>query len=156
MSGKLGRVALGFVAAAISVVAVHQTIILVLGKYGMTRSVPWNMQPIGYGVVPWLPLILNSIFWGGLWGVLFALAYRWVPGGWSWLKGLIFGVLIVIFSNWIFLPLIRQYIFNWPPQVLFSGFNGTNAIVLLPGLLINGGFGLALGIIYGLIARERA
>jgi hypothetical protein len=156
MSTSLGRAALGLIAGAISVVLVHQTIIYLLGIYGMTRSVPWNLQPLGYGLLPQIPVLANGMFWGGMWGVVFALVYRWVPGGVSWLKGLIFGVLVVIFSNWIFLPLIRQYLFGFPPQPLFAGFNGSNAMVLLPGFLILAGFGLGLGIIYGLIARDKA
>jgi hypothetical protein len=155
MTGAFGRIVLGFIAAAISVVAVHQTIVYVLGMYGLARGVPWNMRPIGYGPVPWLPLLANSVFWGGLWGAVFGLFYNLWPGGWSWLKGLIFGILVVIFSNWIFLPLIRQYVFGFPPQPLFAGFNGSNPMVLLPGFLILAGFGLGLGIIYGIIARTR-
>jgi hypothetical protein len=155
MQGKLGQAFLGFVAAAISVLIVHQTIIYALGAAGMTRSVPWTMRPIGYGPLPWLPLVVNSVFWGGMWGVIFALIYDSLPGRASWLKGLEFGILVVILSNWIFLPMIRQYAFGYPPQPLFSGFNGSNPMVLLPGFLILAGFGLGLGIIYGLIARRQ-
>jgi hypothetical protein len=155
MHGTLGRIVLGFVAAAISVLIVHQTIIYVFGMYGMTRTVPWSLRPLGYGPVPWMPLLGNNVFWGGIWGVVFALAYSWLPGQWSWLKGLIFGILVVIFSNWIFLPLIRQHVFNFPPQPLFAGFNGSNPMVLLPSFLLIAGFGLGLGIIYGLLARQR-
>ena len=56
---------LGFIAAAISVLVVHQSIVYGLGLAGMTRSVPWTLRPIGYGPVPWLPLLANSVFWGG-------------------------------------------------------------------------------------------
>ena len=154
MQGTLGRMVLGFLAAAISVLVVHQTIVYVLGIYGMTRTAPWSMRPLGYGPFPGLPLLANNVFWGGLWGAVFGLCYNILPGGWSWLKGLIFGILVVIFSNWIFLPLIRQYIFSYPPQPLFAGFNGSNAMVLLPSFLILAGFGLGLGIIYALIARR--
>jgi hypothetical protein len=91
-----------------------------------------------------------------MWGVVFGLLYERLPGAASWLKGLIFGVLVVIFSNWIFLPLIRQYLFGFPPQPLFAGFNGSNPMVLLPGFLILAGFGLGLGVIYGLVARNRS
>lgn len=146
---------LGFIAAAISVLIVHQGIVYLLGMYGLARGVPWNLAPIKYGPFPWLPLLANSVFWGGLWGAVFGLLYNVLPGTWSWLKGLIFGILVVIFSNWIFLPLIRQYAFNYPPQPLFAGFKGDNPMVLLPGFLILAGFGLGLGIIYGLIARNR-
>jgi hypothetical protein len=156
MSTIFGRAALGLIAGAVSVAAAHQTIVFILGKYGMTRSVPWNLQPLGYGLVPQIPVLANNMFWGGMWGVVFALIYGWLPGGASWLKGLIFGFLVVIFSNWVFLPMIRQYIFGFPSQPLFAGFNGSNPMVLLPGFLILTGFGLGLGIIYGLIARDRA
>jgi hypothetical protein len=154
MQGTFGRMVLGFIAAAISVLIVHQGIIYLLGTVGMVRSTPWTMRPLGYGPLPTMPLLANSVFWGGLWGVVFALIYDWLPGTWSWLKGLIFGILVVVLSNWIFLPLIRQYIFKYPPQALFSGFNGSNPMVLLPGFLILAGFGLGLGIVYGLLARR--
>jgi hypothetical protein len=154
MQGTLGRMVLGFIAAAISVLIVHQGIIYVLGTYGMTRSTPWTMRPLGYGPFAGIPLLANSVFWGGMWGALFGLLYDKLPGTWSWLKGLIFGILVVIFSNWIFLPLIRQHVFNYPSQALFSGFNGSNPMVLLPGFLILAGFGLGLGIVYGLLARR--
>jgi hypothetical protein len=83
---------------------------------------------------------------------LFALIYNRLPGGWSWLKGLIFGLLIVLISNWTMLPLIRQYAFNYPPQPLFGGMNQQ---AMIATVLIVGGFGLGLGIIYGLFARDR-
>jgi hypothetical protein len=154
MQGTFGRMALGFIAAAISVLIVHQGIIYVLGTYGMVRSTPWTMRPLGYGPFAGVPLLANSVFWGGMWGALFGLIYDRLPGTASWLKGLIFGIGVLIVSNWIFLPLIRQYAFSYPPQALFSGFNGSNPMVLVPGFLILAGFGLGLGIIYGLLARR--
>ena len=154
MQGTFGRMVFGFVAAAISVLIVHQWIIYLLGTAGLTRSTPWSMRPLGYGPFASIPILANSVFWGGMWGALFGLIYDNLPGAVSWLKGLIFGILVVIFSNWIFLPLIRQYIFKYSPQALFAGFNGSNPMVLLPGFLILAGFGLGLGIVYGLLARR--
>ncbi len=149
MQGTLGRATLGFIAAAISVVFVHETIIYALTEAGMIRGTPWGMQPIP----PWsVPRLFNSIFWGGLWGVLFALLYEWLPGSTTWLKGLIYGLLIVVISNWIFLPLIKDRVFGQPNQVLFSGFDPQRMLVVA---IIVGGFGLGLGIIYGLM-RGRA
>ncbi len=40
--------------------------------------------------------------------------------------------------------------------MLFAGFTGANPMVLLPGFLILSGFGLGLGLIYGLLARRQA
>ena len=68
----------------------------------------------------------------------------------SWLKGLIFGIFIVVASNWILLPLIKGRVFGQPNQILFSGLDPKRMLVVA---LIVGGFGLGLGIVYGLIAR---
>jgi hypothetical protein len=147
MSGTLGRAVLGFVAAAISVVLVHEGIIYGLTQAGVIPGTAWGMQPIPpYGV----PRLANNVFWGGLWGVLFALVYAWIPGGMSWLKGLIFGIFIVVASNWILLPLIKGRVFGLPNQILFSGLDPKRMLLVA---LIVGGFGLGLGIVYGLIAR---
>jgi hypothetical protein len=138
---------LGFIAAAISVVLVHESIILLLTKFEVIRGTPWSMD----GVPPWgVPKLINNIFWGGLWGVLFALVYEWIPGGMAWLKGLIFGIFIVVVSNWTLLPLIKGQVFGQANQVLFGGWNPTRMLVVLS---ILGGFGLALGIIYRLLQQ---
>ena len=65
-------------------------------------------------------------------------------------SGSIFGLFIVVVSNWILLPLITGQVFGQPNQVLFGGWNTTRMWVVA---CIVGGFGL--GIIYGLIARDR-
>jgi hypothetical protein len=146
MYGILGRIVLGFVAAAISVLIVHEGIIYFLNNAGYIPSRGWSMTPAipPYGV----PRLINNVFWGGLWGVLFALLYNWIPGGMAWLKGLIFGLFIVVVSNWILLPLIKGQMFGVPNQVLFGGWNPTRMWIVAA---IVGGFGLGLGIIYGLI-----
>ena len=151
MQGIVGRIVLGFIAAAISVLIVHEGIIYLLNAGGYIPTHGWSMtqaiQP--YGV----PRLVNNVFWGGLWGVLFALLYNWIPGGMAWLKGLIFGIFIVVVSNWILLPLIKGQMFGVPNQVLFGGYNPTRMLIVL---CIVGGFGLGLGIIYGLIGpRDR-
>ena len=46
MQGTFGRMVLGFIAAAISVLIVHQGIVYMLNSYGMIRSTPWTMRPI--------------------------------------------------------------------------------------------------------------
>jgi hypothetical protein len=145
-----GRIVLGFIAAAISVLVVHETIIYLLNSAGYVQSRGWAMTP---AVPPWgVPRLVNNVFWGGLWGVLFAVLYRWIPGGAAWLKGLIFGLFILVVSNWILLPVIKGQVFGQPNQVLFGAWSPTR--MWLTAVIV-GGFGLGLGIIYGLIARDR-
>jgi hypothetical protein len=153
MQGTIGRIVLGFAAAAISVAVVHEAIIYLLNAAGYIPSRGWSMTP---AIPPWgIPRLINNIFWGGLWGVLFALVYERIPGEAAWLKGLIYGLFIVVVSNWILLPLIKGQIFGVtaPPQVLFGNFNPTRMLV---SVAIVGGFGLGLGIIYGLIRPRDA
>ena len=36
--------------------------------------------------------LFNQMFWGGLWGILFAFLIDYIPGDMGWLQGLIFGI----------------------------------------------------------------
>lgn len=134
---------LGFIAAALAVVTAHQGVVLLLKTIGMMppTTKPWNMAPFGPLQVPTL---VNLMFWGGLWGVLFALIHDKLPGGAWWLKGLIFGWLVVVFSNWIVLPLIRG-------QPLFAGYDPQR---LLVGAIILGVFGIATAIFYSYLRPQ--
>jgi hypothetical protein len=148
MQGLVPRTALGFIAAAIAVVTVHEGIIYALTQSGWIQGTAWGMQP----VAPWgVPRLVNGMFWGGLWGALFALIYERLPGAVPWLKGLLYGLAIVIVSNWILLPVIKGYVFGQPNQMLFGGWN---PLRMLASAVIVGGFGLALGAIYGLMRRQ--
>ena len=149
MEGSVGRnLIMGFIAAAIAVLTVHQLMYVLVTQLGLAKLEPWSMK----GVAPYnVPTIVNAMFWGGLWGALFGLIHDKLPGGMFWLKGLIYGLLIVVLSNWLLLPLIKGNIFGVPNQVLFAGGNTQR---LIAGALILGGFGTALGVIYGLINRR--
>jgi hypothetical protein len=150
MQGPFGRAVLGFVAAAMSVLIAHEGIIYLLNAGGLVASRGWSMTP---AIAPWgMPRLVNNVFWGGLWGALFGLVYDRIPGGMAWLKGLLFGLFIVVVSNWVLLPLIKGQIFGQANQVLFGGFIPMR---MLATVLIVGGFGLALGLIYGLLARPQ-
>jgi hypothetical protein len=152
---------LGFLAAAIAVVTVHQAIVYVLALYKFLPATAqaWSMQEIktapGFVTAAFqamgfkgLPQIVNSIFWGGLWGVVFAAVWPRLPGGAMWLRGLIFGLLVALLSNWILVPFIKGVLFKLPNQPFFAGFDPTR--MLATGLIL-GGFGLTLGLVYGLI-----
>jgi hypothetical protein len=145
MGGTLGRIALGFIAAAISVIVVHEAAVYALTRVGLGGGTAWGMQPIP----PWgVPRLVNNVFWGGLWGVLFALIYERVPGDKAWFKGLAYGLIIVVVSNWTLLPLIKGQVFGQPNHALFGGLNPRR---MVSTTLVVGSFGLALGVLYGLL-----
>jgi hypothetical protein len=141
---------LGLIAAVLAVAVVHEGIIYGLTQAGWIRGTAWGMQPIP----PWgVPRLVNNIFWGGLWGALFGLLYDWLPGRVAWLKGLFYGLSIVVVSSWILLPLIKGQVFGQPNQMLFGGWNPQR---MLASAIIVGGYGLALGVIYGFIKKLRS
>ena len=150
MQETIERTVFGFIAGAISVLVAHEGIIYVLNAAGYIATQGWSMTP---AIPPWgVPRLVNNVFWGGLWGVLFAWLKDRIPGRMAWLKGLIFGLGIVLVSNWILLPLIKGQIFGQPNQVLFGGWNLQRMLIVL---IILGAFGTGLGIVDSLIARNR-
>jgi hypothetical protein len=131
----LGELVRGFVAAAISVLAIHQVIVGLANKLGLWPGQPYSTAPIGpLGV----PTIVNSIFWGGLWGVVYALFNQHLPDGPLWLRGMMFGWLMVVFSNCLLVPFLKG-------QPLFFGFDPKK---LMSVTLILSGFGAALALLY--------
>jgi hypothetical protein len=142
------RIIAGFLAGALTVLLFHQGMYFALVKLGvpMTGS-PWNLAPLpaAYG----MPALVNQMFWGGLWGVLFSGLYHVLPTRMGWAKGLLFGMIFpMLLGSWIIVPLIKG-------TPLFS-----NLLVdmkwmkLRPGFLLNGlGYGLGIGLLYPLLAR---
>jgi hypothetical protein len=157
----IGRILLGFIAGVVAVLLVHQPVVYALqGQQMLPPTIrAYNMGPLAtalpavadafksLGFAGW-PILFNSMFWGGLWGALFAAVHPYIPGRYLLVKGFLFGMMILIVSNWIALPLIRG-------QALFANFlSDYNPRRLLPGFLIESGFGLGLGAFYSLFRRK--
>ncbi|MEQ1650207.1 MAG: hypothetical protein ABL898_16630 [Hyphomicrobiaceae bacterium] len=151
MQGSLSkRVLIGIIAAVLSVVVFHQGVVWGITQAGLAKLEPWSMKAVApYGV----PTILNSMFWGGLWGALFGAIVHTLPGGALWLRGLIYGLGVLVVSNWILLPLIKGSVFGLPNQVYFSG--GVPLRMMI-GAMILGGFGIGLGLLYGALGGRSA
>jgi hypothetical protein len=68
-----------------------------------------------------------------------------------WVRGLIYGVLVVIFSNWLLVPFIKGTIFKLPNQAFFGGLDAKR---MMTTVVILCTFGLAVGLIHGLLRRR--
>ena len=140
---SLKKLVLGFVAGVIAVVTAHEIINFILYTGGIFPRVPWSTTP---AAMTGVPQIVSDGFWGGLWGILFALISDKIPGGNLTVKGLIFGILgPAILGVFILVPLITgrfPLFFGFDPQLLGSV------------LLILAGFGAAMGWIYGLLTAR--
>ena len=134
---------LGFIAAAVAVLTVHELISYILLQAGIFPREPWSMKP---AAVTGLPQIISDMFLGGFWGVLFALIYPFIPGGSPTLKGLIFGIVApAILGVLIAIPLLTG---RFP---LFFGFD---AKMIGSVLLILAGCGAGMGWLYGFLSRH--
>jgi hypothetical protein len=151
------RALTGFVAAMLAVLLFHQPMVAILKAAGMLPPTAqiYNMAPLGnaipavasvfksIGFAGW-PTLFNQLFWGGLFGALFGLIHHRLPGGTMLIKGLIFGLLVVVLSNWLLLPLIKG-------QPIFAGYVPQR---LIAGALSQAAFGTGIGLIYGLLRRQ--
>ena len=127
---------IGFIAGAIAVITAHEIINFVLLQAGLFPRVPWSMKP---AVMTAVPQIVSDMFWGGLWGSLFAAIHERIPGGSLPVKGLLFGLIgPALIGVFVLVPLLKGG----------SLFLGGDPKLILGVLLILGGFGAALGWLY--------
>lgn len=133
---------IGFVAGALATATFHQVAVLILANAGLIQATPYSLRPVPPFAVP---TILNAMFWGGLWGVLFALLEdRW-PRGWSRLaSGFVFGLAGPLLVTWFVVSPLRG-------QPVAAGFDPSR---MLAGVLILGAFGIGLGLIYDVLSRR--
>jgi hypothetical protein len=138
----------GLIAGALAVLLFHQGMYFALVQLGVPMTgKPWNLAPLpaAYG----MPVVLNQMFWGGLWGILFAGLYHLLPTRMGWVKGLLFGMVFpMLLGSWIIVPLIKG------GPLLSNVMSDMNWMKLRPGFLLNGiGYGLGIGLLYPLLAR---
>jgi hypothetical protein len=130
------RAFLGFVAAAISVLTFHQGMWALLYGLGAMPMPPFPIRPMPPFSVP---LIVDLCFWGGLYGAVFGLLRPrfTLP---LWLCGLIMGIIAALVGMFIVAPIKGMPIAN-----------GWMAWPILRSFLINGCWGLGVGLILPLL-----
>jgi hypothetical protein len=141
MKKILLRAALGFLAAALSVVVFHQGMVWVLYGNGLVNFAPYDLSP--YGPLH-IPRLLNLCFWGGLYGVVFGIVLPWLPWATLWLVGLGVGLLAASVGWFVVAPLKGLPIAS-----------GWALEPMLRSVVINGFWGIGLGIIAPMIIPRR-
>ena len=138
MPSALLRCFLGFVAGVIAVLTFHQGMVALLHVLApnWVTFAPYRTTPVPpFGV----PVIVSNCFWGGVWGVGYGLLmprFTWP----SWLSGLLLGMLAVATGWFIVAPLKGLPIAGgWEP------------LIMLRSVLINGAFGVGVGLILPLL-----
>jgi hypothetical protein len=131
------RAVLGFAGAALSVLVFHQGMVALLYLLGMTGA-PYSVAP----VPPWgVPRIVDLCFWGGLYGIAFGLFLPRLSRR-LWLDGLVLGVIAALVGMFIVAPLKGSPVGA-----------GWNPVSWARSLLINGSWGIGVGLILPCLLR---
>lgn len=134
----LYRALLGFAAAVISVLTFHQ------GMWALLHFA--GLMPPPYSITPTAPLgipaIASGCFWGGLYGAVFGLLAPRLTAP-LWLCGLGLGLVATVLG-WVVVAPLKG-------QPMFGGFVPMN---ILRAVLINGTWGLGVGLILPLLMRR--
>lgn len=131
------RALFGFIAAAISVLTFHQGMVAFLHALGVSPYMAYRWSPMP----PWgVPLVLDLCFWGGLYGLVFGLLlprFTWP----IWLCGLILGFIAAVVGMFVVAAIKGAPIANgwhvWPiiRSLLINGFWGLGVGLILPMML---------------------
>jgi hypothetical protein len=130
----LAWLAAGFVAGAVSVLVLHQGALGVLHGLGLTARPPYSMAP----TAPWeVPQLWSLVFWGGIWGVVLALAF------WRMARGtrLILGAVV---CGAVFPTLVAWFIVAPLKGLPLAG--GGQLAPMATALVMNGAWGLGGGL----------
>jgi hypothetical protein len=134
-------VAFGFGCGFLAVLIFHQGMLALLHAQGITPRAAWAMdatKPLG------VPALLSSAFWGGLWGIVFALVVpRIAASGFGyWLAGLLFGAIGPTLVAW----------FVVAPLKGMAAAGGWTSAGIATGLLVNGAWGIGTAFFLWLFA----
>lgn len=136
------RALLGFCAAVLSVLTFHQGMWALLHAAGIMPPAPYPTRPTPpFGV----PQIASLCFWGGLYGLVFGLILPRLPRAPMWLLGLGLGLLAALVGWFIVAPL--------KGQPVASGFVPLRMLI---SVLINGAWGIGVGLILTLLTGRKA
>ena len=129
------RLAFGFIAGFLATLIFHQLTLALLWAAGVAPFGPFSMaatQPFG------VPAVFSLAFWGGVWGILFALIEGKFPGrSGYWVAAFLFGAI---------LPSLVALLIVLPLKGRPMG-GGWHAPLLLTAFLINGAWSIGTGLI---------
>ena len=141
----LTRVVPGFVAGFIATIIFHQLALALLWAAGVAPIRPFAMaatQPLG------IPAVISLAFWGGIWGIVFALVDASFPRGRGyWVTAFLFGAV---------LPSLAALLVVLPLKGRPMG-GGWHLPLLVTVFLVNGFWGLGAGMfLHAFRVRMRA
>ncbi len=135
------RLLAGFLAGFLATLIFHQLMLSLLWALKIAPFGPFPMAPTQpFGV----PAVFSLAFWGGVWGILFALVDGLFPARFGyWLTAFLFGG---IFPSLVALLVVL------PLKGRPMG-GGWHAPLLITAFLINGAWGVGTGLFLKMLSR---
>jgi hypothetical protein len=137
------KLVLGFIAGFFAVLLFHQPVVALLAQMGVIKAGVYAMSATApFGV----PQVISLSFWGGVWGILFALVeHRFPRGPLYWVYAFAFGA--------IFPTLVAWFIVSPLKHAPVAG--GWQAGRMVAGLLANGAWGAGTALLFAVASRFR-
>ena len=130
----------GFIAGVLAVLVFHQGALGMLHSLGLTARTPYPMQPSEpFGI----PQVWSLAFWGGVWGVMLALALHRLDGPRLVFASIAFGAIFPTLVAWFLVAPLRG-------EPMAGGFA---AAAMATGVLVNAAWGLGTGAMLVLFGR---
>jgi len=132
------RALIGFVAGFVTVLTFFQLGMLLLYWLGAVSDPPPDMTPTRpFGV----PTLISGAFFGGLWGILFALLEPRFPRGIGyWITALLFGAVILDLGLWFVVAPLKGFSMGF-------GFELRDVAI---AIFLQSIWGIGMGILYRL------
>ncbi len=138
------RLLYGFLAGFLATLIFHQLTLSLLWAVNVAPFGPFPMaatKPFG------VPAVFSLAFWGGIWGILFAVIDRHFPARFGyWVTAFLFGAFFPsLVALLVVLPLKGKPLGGgWPAPLLITAF------------LINGAWGVGTGLFLKFLSRRSA
>jgi hypothetical protein len=132
------RLALGFVAGFVAILAFEQSVLALLSAAGVVSTTAYSLAP---AAVTGVPQLLSRACRGGAWGVAFALIERRLPRRPAyafWVAALAFGALLPSLFAWFVVEPMKHL----PPAA------GGDPVRLGVALASNGAWGIGTAAVY--------
>src|SRR5438105_103869 len=100
------KLLLGFIAGFLAVLLFHQPVLTLLTQIGMAKAHTYSLTATApFGV----PQVISLSFWGGVWGIVFAVVeHRFPRGAAYWVVAFVFGALFPSLIAWFIVAPLKH------------------------------------------------
>ena len=130
-----------FIAGFVATLAFHQGLLGLFYAVGMFPRQPFDLTPMPPLQVP---AVVSLAFWGGVWGVLVWQLLKRASGKAYWMRAIVIGALGPSIVAW----------FVVMPMKGMGVAGGFDPKIIVGALLLNGAWGLGVGLIMKLLHPE--